>query len=284
MKTAAMPQEIVEPRGWVSPVGDRPVENPFYLAELRRWRARPLFYSGVAIFATVLIGLTVNERVTAIGPAASSVLTAYLERMFSLMLRPSSIVPAILVWRALYSFREGPFFEPFRTTFMPPKTFVWGVIAVPCMVSVMLVLGYTGAYLAPGILERAEIYKQYPKFEYLQWVVPSSQLVSILIEGASNGLLIAIITAYAGIRYRLAVSGVLLVFAFCVAIQGITVISTPFVEEFRFFLVRSYGADLAKYTLISTLLHYYVWSIPKFYLAWLLWGWTVRDIARGWEP
>lgn len=284
MKTAAMPQEIAEPRAWVSPVGEKPVENPFYLAEIRRWRARPLFYSGVGIFATILIGLTVNERVMAIGPAASSALTMYLERMFSLMLRPSSIVPAILVWRALYSFREGPFFEPFRTTFMPPKTFVWGVIAVPCFVSVMLVLGYTSAYLAPGIIERAKMYEMYPNFEYLSWLMPTTQITSIIVEGVSNGLLIAIITAYAGIRYRLGVMGALMVFVFCFALQCVTVITTPVVEELRFFLVRQFGADLPKYTLISTLLHYYVWSIPKFILAWFLWRWTVRDIARGWEP
>jgi len=284
MKTAAAPQEIVEPRGWVSPVGDKPVENPFYLAELRRWRAKPLFYSGVAIFATILIGLTVQERVTALGPGATGMLTVYLERMFSLLLRPSSIIPAILVWRALYSFREGPFYEPFRTTFLPPKAFVFGVIAVPCLVSVLLVLGYTGTYLAPGILEGASIYGNYPGFEYLQWVIPTTQLTAILIEGVSNGLLIAIITAYAGIRYRLAVSAVLVVVAFCVVVQGITVLSTPFVEELRFYLVRTYGANMARYTLISTLLHYYVWSVPKYILAAFLWRWTLRDIARGWEP
>ncbi len=275
----------VQPRvlgfGGESPVGARRVENPFFRAELRRWRARPLFYSGLGIVATILIAYVVHQQRggAVLARGTPNPILDFLQRTFVYVVRPSSIVPAIMVWRALYSFREGPFYEPFRVTFLRPGQFVWGVIAVPCVVSALLLSAYTIAFLGPGVFDRwpAAVYP--PEYRRMCMLMPPALIASIIVDGAINGLFVALVTAHAGIKYRLSAASLAYAAVACVVVQGANACLAPYSADISMAIARRYPGNLVVNWVIPSLLPYYLYSLPKLLLCLLVWVRCVRSIT-----
>lgn len=200
-------------------VGEGPRENPLLRAEVRRWRAKPITYSAFAVLLGMMLGFTyyVRTRNALFAPAAG--FGIYLNAMVSLVLRPSAIIPALMVWRALYSFRTGPLYEPFRLTYLTPGQFVRGVAAVPFAVSLLVVLGYTTVVLAPLVYERWSFWLTVKGQEHLTWWGLWGELGGIIIEGAVNGMLIAMITFHLALRHRVELTGLAMAFLCCILVQ-----------------------------------------------------------------
>lgn len=267
--------------GGGSPVGVGSVENPLFRAEFRRWRARPLFYSGLGIVATILIAYIVHQQHggAVLARGTPNPILDFLQRTFVYVVRPSSIVPAIMVWRALYSFREGPFYEPFRVTFLRPGQFVWGVIAVPCLVSALILSVYTVAFLGPGVFGRwpAAVYP--PEFRWVCEIMPPALIVSIIVDGAVNGLFVALVTVHAGIKYRLSAASLALAASACVLVQAANAYLAPMSVEISMWISRQYPGNLAANWILPNLLPYYLYSLPKLALCWVVWRRCVRSLT-----
>ncbi len=267
--------------GGGSPVGERSVENPLFRAEFRRWRARPLFYSGLGIVATVLIAYIVHQQRggAVLARGTPNAILDFLQRTFVYVVRPSSIVPAIMVWRALYSFREGPFYEPFRVTFLRPGQFLWGVIAVPCLVSALILTAYTVGFLGPGVYQRwpAAVYP--PEFRWICEFMPPALIVSIIVDGVVNGFFVALVTAHAGIKYRLSAASLALAASACVVVQALNSYLAPVAPEISMWIARQYPGNMGVNWILPSLLPYYLYSIPKLALCVFIWRRCVRSLA-----
>ncbi|MDK2971082.1 MAG: hypothetical protein PWP23_837 [Candidatus Sumerlaeota bacterium] len=184
------------------------VFNPIVWAEFRRWRARPVLYLGmVAVALGGICYLHFNKGgavpwLIRIGLLPGSINPAnawlqYLELMIQLVVRPSTLLPLMMVWRALVSFRDGGLYRPFRTTFLTPGEFLWGIIAVPFLAGALILVGYTGLVLSPRLIQY-----HFQLTPDLRQVHPYWQILAILFEGSLNGVLICFVALYFGLRGR----------------------------------------------------------------------------------
>jgi hypothetical protein len=262
--TAAGPKQILSP----GPSGS--VFNPVVWAEFRRWRARPITYSLMTLLTVLAVGYLYAAQRDLLAGAASR-WEQYLHILVRLVIRPSTIVPVMMVWRALVSFRDGSFYEPFRTTFLTPGQFLWGIVAVPFFVSAVILVGYTGIALAPGVLE--SYFAITPERRTLAYF---AVLPGILYEGSLNGILICFIALYFGLRGGAYLDSLMLVILFILgleALQGIGHLNHYQLREYipevdHEFLQRTFEG-LWMYVLMGT---------PKLILSVLFWSLAVRVV------
>ncbi|MDX2176649.1 MAG: hypothetical protein SF028_09265 [Candidatus Sumerlaeia bacterium] len=254
-------------------------ENPFYRAELRRWRNRPLTYMGIGLLTAFLIGVVVRQRqlgLVGIGAAfgAQSQLLVFIESTIFLMLRPSAIIPAVMVWRALLSFRPGPFYEPFRTTFITPSQFIRGVIGVPVLVSAAIMACYVLFMFAETTFGNWQMYRLPQDQEWLREWAPWMQLASVFFEGAVNGFIMAVVACWAGLRFRLGIASIMAIGLFSFAIQGTTQLLWMLFSDQAQRIAYDWrdGARLLYFSLNQ----YYWWAAPKILLGAYLWWRCVR--------
>jgi len=199
------------------------VFNPIVAAEFRRWRARPVTYMGMVLatflgicfvyfgrgglplgvdhpFLAAVTAATVKMREWLLSPLpATGSWRGWGNQYLNLILRPSTILPLMMVWRALVSFRDGGLYRPFRTTFLSPSEFLWGMIAVPFFAGALLLTIYTGGILGPGIVtgyhSRPPGYPGSPPH-------PVVQVAGILFEGGMNGALICFVALYCALLWN----------------------------------------------------------------------------------
>lgn len=259
-------------------VGKGPRENPFIIAEFRRWRNRPLPYIAIAFMLVSLIVLSHQYATGAFALRQPGRFAAFLMGLGGLLLRPSAIVPAVMVWRALYSYRDGPMYEPFRTTFLRPGHFAWGILAVPCFLSLLTVLLYTGIQILPNIISSYAAMGAVPLYEPIIGKAIALRIGSILFEGFANGFLLATVTLYLGIRTRARLEGVFLAVAACLAVQ------------LAHALYQTYLADWLLRHATRMFPHQWQWAVgqcvtlyalgtAKFIATWFFWRWAMRRIG-----
>jgi hypothetical protein len=190
----------------LSPGPDGRVFNPIVWAEFRRWRARPLTYLGIVVLVFGGIcymhfnkaGLVPGLIRAGLLPAGINPMSAwvrYIELMIQLLVRPSTILPLLMMWRALVSFRDDGMYRPFRTTFLRPGEFLWGVIAIPFAMGALILVLYTGLVLVPQMVQG--YFQMAPQFRQVH---PWWQIAGILYEGTLNGVLMCFIALYFGLR------------------------------------------------------------------------------------
>lgn len=215
--------------GWRSPVlTARFVLNPLIAAEIRRWRARPFSYGGMLVFVFVSICLLLYSQ--QIGgwfsrvfgarggglfgalPSADNLRQAFggdlgriVSSLWQLIIRPSTLLPVMMVWRALVSLREPGLYEPFRLTYLSPAEFLWGIVAVPFFISSLILIGYTGIVIGPRIID-----SYYYSIPGSQGTLFYTQIVAgILLEGSANGALISFVALFYGIRGKARLSALM---------------------------------------------------------------------------
>ncbi len=214
---------LVDESQILSPGTKGRVFNPIVVAEFRRWRARPFTYLGMVLITLAGLSLMYHARsagagsiffsissagwfgnlmelmklrgVAAPGAGTGGKIAQFAGYLLLLILRPSTLLPLMMVWRALVSFRDAGLYKPFRTTFLRPDEFLWGMIAVPFCVSALILIFYTGAILSPGLVRA---YHMYPPT--MSSPHPYFQIIGILFEGSLNGALICFIALYFGVR------------------------------------------------------------------------------------
>lgn len=218
------------------------VFNPLVRAEVRRWMARPVQYLGIV--AITLAGIVLlywqNDYVTLAftwlfggGPLAS-----YLRQLTLLIARPSTIVPLLMVWRALVSFRDGGLYKPFHTTFLTPGEFLWGIIAVPFLVGFVILVLYVGAVLMPDQIEG--IYATPPDFRGVGWYAIPLRIFLILFEGAANAGVICFLALYLGLRGGATLAALFPVLVCVVALQAAHALFFMYEAELHAHLVQAY--------------------------------------------
>ncbi len=231
---------LVDESEILSPGFEGRVFNPIVVAEFRRWRAKPFTYLGIVLLTLLgIVLLYLSKSPTAPFGLDHPVLLkvtsdlaglrarfaelfgtgrgkGYADRMVDLVFRPSTILPLLMVWRALISFRDAGLYRPFRTTFLTPAEFLWGMIAVPFFVSALLLVVYTGGVLAPGIMEsyaRVEAWQPHPMI----------YIAGILFEGSLNGALICFVALFFALWFRVRWSTLVPVVAAILLMQGLQV-------------------------------------------------------------
>ncbi len=222
----------------LSPGVDGHVFNPIVVAEFRRWRARPVTYLGIVLLTLlgivflhygrgaaapfgithpVLVGIIrhfAEVRQWVLEPFGTGKFGQLAAYGIDLLFRPSTILPLMMVWRALLSFREGGLYKPFRTTFLTPSEFLWGMIAVPFSVSALLLVLYTGGVLGPGLVQAYEASAGRSGY-------PLLHIAGILFEGSLNGALICFVALYAALLLDVRWSSLAPVLLAILAIQGL---------------------------------------------------------------
>jgi len=218
---------LIDPSRIVSPGFAGKVFNPVMMAEFRRWKARPITYIGIVLLVLFCISLphlsdnfspsrTINDLMArAFGLEAPNIVApanqdawinwrSFTDVLVRLLIRPSTILPLLMVWRALVSFRTAGLYKPFRTTFLTPGEFLWGIIAVPFAVSAIILVFYTGYILGPNLIGG---YQRMPP--ELRGLHPYFHLMMVLFEGAANGILICFIALYAGLKMNARLSALI---------------------------------------------------------------------------
>lgn len=216
--------------------GGPEVFNPLIIAEFRRWRARPVTYLAMVFVALLSITAVYFIRTNALDLGGLTVFDIKVQDLLNgriardagpvgqftyflvpLLIRPSTIIPLMMVWRCLWSFRNGHMFAALRTTFLRPGDFLWGVIAVPFFISGIVLVLYTGLVLMPGLIEshfaRPGEYRT-PAY----WL----RATAILYEGALNGAVVSFIALYFGIRGRVRPAMLVPVFFAVLGVQCLT--------------------------------------------------------------
>lgn len=196
---------LVEESRIVSPGMAGSVFNPVVWAEFRRWRALPVTYFGIVILTffgiwylyTAHDDLMAEIRRSTLGIGVLNPFMSYIEYMARLLARPSTILPLLMVWRAVVSFRADGFYRPFRTTFLTPGEFLWGVTAVPMVLAALILVVYTGVVLSPSIVR--DYHAMPPQFRPAH---PYLSALAILFEGGLNGAFVSFAVLYFGIRGR----------------------------------------------------------------------------------
>lgn len=308
---------LVDESEILSPGPSGSVFNPIVWAEFRRWRARPWTYLGIVLLmlagicvvyytkGNILAKLAGVNLVPQSWTAANNVFVMYFNTMVRLILRPSTILPLLMVWRALVTFRDDGMYRPFRTTFLTPGDFLWGVIAVPFLLSAIILVGYTGAVLSPRMIE--SYYQMNPEYRGLH---PFWMVLSILFEGSLNGAVICLIALYFGVKLNARLSALFPVAVAILLIQtghsflylGHANLSRWFIapasewlklvgrlpEAWHDFLiwfdpagVRELDQKLANGTRhIRSIWTYYAAGIPKLIVCIVLWRMTKRLLRR----
>ena len=231
------------------------VMNPVIVAEFRRWKARPLTY---LLFSLLTLGILVYlhktrtgglfvtsvfeniDKLTALfngvlgtdvipeltpllpagGVGGGFIALRFIDNMCRLVLRPSTLIPVMMVWRAICTFRKDQMYRPLRTTFMTPGEFMFGVIAIPFLVSALIIMFYTGLFLAPRIIEGYFSMSPENRLEYT--VHPLFTLSGILFEGCLNGAVICFVALYFGLRFNGRLTALVPVILFILLIQLIS--------------------------------------------------------------
>lgn len=295
------------------------VFNPVVMAEFRRWKARPITYIGIVLL--VLFGISLphlgdNWSFTRMiegglsrffdwGPqapiaaASEDILVnwrVFSDTMVRLLIRPSTILPLLMVWRALVSFRAGGLYRPFRTTFLTPGEFLWGIISVPFAAAALILVFYVGYMLGPDVIGA---YNRMPPD--LRGIHPFYHLLMILFEGAANGILICFVALYIGLRLnaRLLALGPVIAVIFLIQVPHALFFAAPDVRQFfgnlpdqwlhlteglRAWLIHmGIGVDPAAFetfrhgpsSVLPVLQRYWTYlasGIPKIALAMVFWG------------
>jgi hypothetical protein len=259
----------------LSPGAAGSVFNPLVAAEFRRWRAKPLQYLSMVlvVFAGICYLYFNHQSLIQFPLTWSREVTLYFESLVRLLVRPSTILPLMMVWRAIVSFRDGGMYKPFRTTFLTPGEFLWGVIAVPFLLSGLLLVLYTGWVLGPGIIERHNVFAPDARNGH-----PLVLIAGILLEGSLNGAMICFIALYFGIRGEGRLTALMPVLALTLLVQalqaGLYVRSWEFLEFGRRFAAHRHGP------LLVQLWPYLIQSAPKLVMAAAFWWATRRRLHR----
>lgn len=216
-------ESLVDESSILSPGVYGRVFNPLVSAEFRRWRARPVTYTGIVLITFLAICFNFFGSRVGAGPPfgidhpflvevaeqIARLRTWIIELLpatgdwrdlagqyLGLILRPSTILPLMMAWRALVSFRDGGLYLPFRTTFLSPSEFLWGIIAVPFFASALLLVVYTGGVLGPGLVAA---HNSIPPGSGRILPHPVVSIMGILFEGGMNGALICFVALYCGL-------------------------------------------------------------------------------------
>ena len=232
------------PADSLSPGAAGTVFNPIVWAEFRRWRARPFTYIGIVLLVLVLIILnrknpnflidllrSINLFPT--GAAATTKPALLLQWMLQLLIRPSTLLPLLMVWRALRSFRKDKMYKPFRTTFLTPGEFLWGIISIPFLVSAAVIVFYTGWVLTPGLIDTYSRPNMFSERLHPYWTI-----VGVIFEGGLNGAAICFVALYFGVRFNARLSSMLPVFLFVLIIQASHAVTFVYAREIGDFFER----------------------------------------------
>ncbi|MDX1974004.1 MAG: hypothetical protein SFY68_15855 [Candidatus Sumerlaeia bacterium] len=229
--------------------------NPLLRVEMRRWRARPLTYGLFVLLAVT--GLVLNRELGSanggwliwIGlqfpnpqlfsqgverfrwlidwiPLGSSFadflmgfddLNRIMVQFVSLMLRPSTIIPILMVWRALVSFRESGYYNSLRQTFLEPRDFIWGIVTIPFWISALILVLYVGLVLTPDLAMGYYATDPERRLVHPFWVI-----LGILFEGSMNGGIICFVALYLGLLRGARVSNLFPVLLLVILMQFVT--------------------------------------------------------------
>jgi hypothetical protein len=194
------------------------VFNPLVKAEFRRWAARPFQYFGIVVAAMAGITLLFFQSGDLAMLFGTGKVAAFLYHLTMLVARPSTIVPLLMVWRALVSFRAGGLYKPFHTTFLSPGEFLWGIVTVPFLVGFSVLVVYVGVVLMPPHVENH--YGNMPGFGGDWWTTIAMRVFLVLFEGAANGAVICFVALYFGLRGGATLAALFPVLIAVLAIQG----------------------------------------------------------------
>jgi hypothetical protein len=260
------------------------VINPIIRAEFRRWRARPLTYLAIVALAFAGIWYTLSYRsdlqqfVTAQPGIGSSMWGQFGLRMVDLIVRPSTIIPLLMTWRALVSFRPSGLYQPFRTTFLTPGEFLWGIITIPFAVSLLVIMIYTGVRLLPeGTL--LLYYSVTPEMRAEQLVHPFWAAFGVLFEGAANGAVICLAALYFGLLFRARPEALVPIVAFLLVIQAGQ--AFYYVNEANNRTMTTWVVQLLtgeedpmKHVTLAAMSQYLAMGVPKLGLCFVFWALT----------
>lgn len=272
--------------GPLSPGRAGRVFNPLVRAEVRRWMARPVQYLGIVAVAVAGIVLLYwqNDYVTLAFTwlFGGGALASYLRQLTLLIARPSTIVPLLMVWRALVSFRDGGLYKPFHTTFLTPGEFLWGVITVPFLVGFGILVVYVGAVLMPAQLEG--FYATPPEFRGPEWYAIPVRIFLILFEGAANAGVICFLALYLGLRGGATLAALFPVLVGVVAIQAMQAAFFLYEVDLHAYLVQNYlrhwlPAEMLHQSLVRESLRALLPAFPKLaacVVLWMLTTWHLR--------
>jgi hypothetical protein len=276
-----------------SPMNTGGAENPFFRAEFKRWRAKPLLYMGFALLLAVLLAVNYHQRLASFPFATGKrdILQMYvlpmLNQLYFLVMRPSAVIPALMVWRALYAFRDGPMYEPFRLTMVTPGQFLRGVCGIPLLVGLGIVLAYATLVVMPTVIQGSEplgraYSRQHGSYERVMLILVAPNMIAVIGEGFANGLLISVGTMLFGVRSRARLEGLIHAVLFCVAIQALqSITATPMGSLAR--LAMRLGPDPVWQNSISRSAGLLAYMAVKTVAAAFLWRYTVRRIQQGFD-
>ncbi|MCB2155701.1 hypothetical protein KQI84_12515 [bacterium] len=269
-----------------SPGSRGKVFNPVIRAEFRRWRARPFTYLGMVLLVLGAIVYAYHARIAGgLVILAGTPFSRFLNLLIGHVVRPSTILPAMMVWRALVSFRPMGLYSSFRTTFLTPGEFLWGIIAVPFFVSALILMGYTGIVLSPRFIQ--SFFAQEPGA--IDWR-PVFQVAGILAEGSLNGALICFVALYLGLRTNARLWALFPLVVFILAIQaattslGVDPIYSWLTGDFRKWLLNLNLVDDPRWAMTAFMFsQYLILAIPKLILCIVIWGMTTRFLHKSEE-
>lgn len=298
--------------------------NPLLLVEMRRWRARPFTYAAFVIIALagILLNRYLNSSVqtsilAAIGlqfptpdlfsqfiegqqnfllnfPFGELIykylrgfnnLNYLMHSYISLLLRPSTVVPLLMVWRALITFRESGYYNSLRMTFLHQRDFIWGLVTIPFWISAVILVFYVGLVLSPNLIQR--YYAVAPDERVIH---PMWNIAGILFEGAANGALICFLALYLGLRKGATLLNVFPIIAFILVIQFIMalyLVQPAFINELLFPFPESWNMKPDNRELspivrsILANVNFLVMGVPKLIACVVLYQMSLRLLARG---
>jgi len=266
------------------------VVNPIIKAEFRRWRARPLTYLAIVAVALAGIWYTLSYRteleqfITSQQGMGADKWGRFGVRMIDLIVRPSTIIPLLMVWRALVSFRPSGLYQPFRTTFLTPGEFLWGIVTIPFIVSLLVIMLYTGIRLLPeGSL--MFYYSSSPEIRVERMIHPFWVAFGVLFEGASNGAVICLAALYFGLLFKARMEALVPIIGFLLLLQSghaIYDINDDTKRAFTAWLMeRMTGeGDLTQNMTFAHLSQYLITGLPKLALCFVFWAlttWHLRE-------
>jgi hypothetical protein len=263
------------------------VINPIIQAEFRRWRARPITYLAIVAVALGGIWYTLSYRtelqqfITSQQGMGADSWGMFAVRMLDLIVRPSTIIPLLMTWRALVSFRPSGLYQPFRTTFLTPGEFLWGIVTIPFIVSLVVLVLYTGIRLLPDGSSGSLMvyYSVTPEMRADRLVPPFWSAFGILFEGAANGAVICLAALYFGLLFKARMEALVPIVGFLLLLQGAQ--AWYYVNEAQqrtftnWFVLRVTGdTDISTHALLVYLSQYLVVAIPKLALCFVFWALT----------
>ncbi|MGF1572439.1 MAG: hypothetical protein ACFCU1_05140 [Sumerlaeia bacterium] len=297
--------------------------NPLLLVELRRWRARPLTYSLFVIiaFAGIMLNRYVNAStqdsiLVTIGlqfpnpdvlsnftennkgliqglPFFGELLAEYLmgfnnlnyllHTYITLLLRPSTIIPLLMVWRALITFGQSGYYKSLRMTFLHQRDFIWGIVTIPFWISAVILVLYVGIILSPNLAMRYYAISPTDRFIHPIWTISG-----ILFEGATNGALICFLALYLGLRNGATLLNIFPVLLFILIIQfimAIYLVQPQFINDLILPAPDDWRLNNEEvpvlYRGLLSIKTFLVMGIPKLVACVVLYQLTLRLLNRG---